>query len=51
MALGFPYRGNTDILTLPVEHHGLDFPSIARINMGLVAEGLARDLNHHIPAY
>jgi hypothetical protein len=51
MALGFPYRGNTNILTLPVEHHGLDFPSIARINMGLVVEGLARDLNHHIPAY
>jgi hypothetical protein len=29
----------------------MDFPSIARINMGLVTEGLARDLNHHIPAY
>jgi len=51
MALGFPYCGNTDILTPPVEHHGLEFPSIARINMGLVVEGLARDLNHHIPAY
>ena len=50
-ALGFPYRGNTDILTLPVEQHGLEFPSIARINMGLVAEGLARDLKYHIPAY
>ena len=45
------YQGNTDILTLPVEHHGLDFPSIAWMNMGLVAEGLACDLNHHIPVY
>ena len=51
LALGFPYRGNTDILTLPTEQHGMDFPSIARINMGLVTEGLARDLNHHIQAY
>jgi Reverse transcriptase (RNA-dependent DNA polymerase) len=51
LALGFPYQGNTDILNLPIEKHGMDFPSIARINMGLVTEGLARDLNHHIPAY
>jgi hypothetical protein len=51
MALGFPYRGNTEILTLPTERHGMDFPSIARINTGLVIEGIARDLNHHIPAY
>ena len=27
--LGFPYHGNTKILTLPVKHHGMDFPSIA----------------------
>ena len=51
MTLGFPYRGNTGILTLPMEHHGLDFPSVAWINTGLVIEGLAHDLNHHIPAY
>ena len=51
LALGFPYQGNTDILNLPIERHGLDFPLITRINMGLVTEGLARDLNHHIPAY
>jgi hypothetical protein len=36
------YHGNTDILTLPVEHHGLEFPSIAQINMGLVVEGCIR---------
>ena len=47
----FPYRGNSNILTLPIEHHGLDFPSVARISMGLVTEGLARDLNHHLPSY
>ena len=51
MALGFPYRGNTDILTLPIEHHGLNFLSITPINMGLVVKGLVHDLNHHIPAY
>ena len=49
--LGFPYRGNTKILTLPVEHHGMEFPSIAWINMGIVIEGITCDLNHHIPAY
>ena len=27
--LGFPYHGHTKILTLPVKHHGMDFPSIA----------------------
>src|SRR5882762_91102 len=50
-ALGFPYHGKTEILTLPIEHHGMDFPSVARINMGMVVEGIACDLNHHIPAY
>ena len=51
MTLDFPYCGNTGILTLPMEHHGLDFPSVAQINTGLVIKGLARNLNHHIPAY
>jgi len=49
--LGFPYHPNTKILTLPLEKHGLDFPSIERINAGIAVEGLMRDLNHHIPAY
>ena len=49
--VGFPYRPNTKVLTLPVLHLGLEFPSIAQINAGIVVEGLARDLNHHIPAY
>jgi hypothetical protein len=48
---GFPYNPNTEILTLPVELHGLEFPSLARINVGIVVEGLWRDLNHHVPAY
>jgi hypothetical protein len=30
--MGFPYQPNTNILTLPLEHLGSDFPSIARIN-------------------
>jgi hypothetical protein len=48
---GFPYSPKTDILTLPVELNGLDYPSLARINAGIATEGLWRDLNHHVPAY
>ena len=47
----FPYRPNTDVITLPVSYPGMEFPSIARINAGIAVEGLPRDLNHHIPAY
>ncbi|KAJ7138984.1 hypothetical protein C8R44DRAFT_867156 [Mycena epipterygia] len=42
---------STDILTLPVDLHGLDFPSIARINDGIAVDGLHCDLNHLIPSY
>jgi len=49
--LRFPYNPNPNILTLPLENHGLDFPSIERINAGIAVEGIMRDLNHHIPAY
>ncbi|KAJ7827315.1 hypothetical protein B0H13DRAFT_2241019 [Mycena leptocephala] len=49
--LGMPFSPNSKILTLPVSHHGLGFPSIARINAGIAVDGLAHDLNHHITAY
>ena len=49
--LGFPFRPNTTIATLPISLHGFDFPSIARINQAIAISGLSRDLNHHIPAY
>ncbi|KAJ7491047.1 hypothetical protein FB451DRAFT_1023142 [Mycena latifolia] len=49
--LGMPFNPNTDILDLPLKHHGLEFPSVARINAGIAIDGIARDLNHHIPAY
>ncbi|KAJ6628063.1 hypothetical protein B0H10DRAFT_2209740 [Mycena sp. CBHHK59/15] len=49
--LGMPFTPNTKILNLPLKFHGLEFPSIARINAGIAIDGLARDLNHHIPAY
>ena len=49
--LRFPYSPQTRILTLPLNHHGLDFPSVARINAGIALEGLMRDLNHHVAAY
>ena len=50
-ASGFPWIFNTEIATLPVSLHGFDFPSIRRINASIAVDGLARDLNHHIPAY
>ena len=49
--LGFPFRLNTSIATLPVSLHGFDFPSISRTNQSIAISGLSRDLNHHIPAY
>jgi hypothetical protein len=48
---GFPWIFNTEIATLPVSLHGFDFPSIRRINASIAVDGLAHDLNHHIPAY
>ena len=48
---GFPWVFNSEIATLPVSLHGFDFPSIHRINASIAVDGLARDLNHHIPAY
>jgi hypothetical protein len=48
---GFPWIYNTEISTLPVSLHGFEFPSIRRINASIAVDGLARDLNHHIPAY
>ncbi|KII90283.1 hypothetical protein PLICRDRAFT_159732 [Plicaturopsis crispa FD-325 SS-3] len=48
---GFPFSPNSDVMCLPLAAHGLGFPSISRINNGIVIEGLWRDLNHHIPAY
>ncbi|KAJ7637991.1 hypothetical protein DFH06DRAFT_1001984, partial [Mycena polygramma] len=49
--LGMPFNPSSKILTLPISLHGFGFPSLARINAGIVVDGLARDLNHHIPAY
>lgn len=48
---GFPYNPNTEILTLPVELHGLEFLSLAQINSGIAIDGLWHDINHHVPAY
>jgi len=48
-ALGFPFRPNSLIATLPINMHGFGFPSIAHINASLVTEGIMRDLNHHLP--
>ncbi|KAJ7837615.1 hypothetical protein B0H13DRAFT_1733192 [Mycena leptocephala] len=47
--LGMPL--GSKILTLPVSLHGFGFSSLARINAGIVVDGIARDLNHHIAAY
>ena len=48
---GFPYNPNTDILTLPLDLHGLDYLSLVFINTRIATEGLWHDLNHHVPAY
>ncbi|KAJ7914586.1 hypothetical protein B0H13DRAFT_1455305, partial [Mycena leptocephala] len=49
--IGMPFMPNSEVLTLPTDLHGLDFPSIARINDGIAIDGLHRDLNHQIPSY
>ncbi|KAK0219084.1 hypothetical protein IW262DRAFT_1462703 [Armillaria fumosa] len=49
--LGFPFRPITDVLTLPIASMGFEFPSITHINLGIAIDGVARDLNHHVPAY
>jgi hypothetical protein len=46
-----PFAPSSDILTLPIEYRGLDFPSVARINDAIAIDGLHRDLNHLIPSY
>ncbi|KAJ7916424.1 hypothetical protein B0H13DRAFT_2658307 [Mycena leptocephala] len=46
---GLPFAPSSDILTLPIEYRGLDFPSVARINDAITIDGLHRDLNHPIP--
>lgn len=49
--LGFPFCPSSNLLTLPLDLGGFEFPSIARINAGITVDGLLRDLNHHISAY
>ena len=49
--LGFPFQPNSNLLCLPVELMGFEFPSIAKINLTLSIDGLAQDLNHHIRPY
>ncbi|KAJ7854790.1 hypothetical protein B0H13DRAFT_2358284 [Mycena leptocephala] len=51
MDIGMPFAPNSSVLTLPLQYHGLDFPSIARINDSIAVDGLHRDLNHPIPSY
>ncbi|GBE81774.1 hypothetical protein SCP_0401470 [Sparassis crispa] len=47
----FPFRFNSQLLTIPIRHHGFDFPSIARLNDCAAVTGLLRDLNHHNPTF
>ena len=49
--LGFPFHFNTRLLTLPLTFGGFDFPSILRLNAAAAVSGLARDLNHFLPAF
>lgn len=49
--LGFPFRPNSDLLSLPIKLMGFEFLSISKINTSIVIEGLACDFNHHIKPY
>ncbi|KZV89037.1 hypothetical protein EXIGLDRAFT_722026 [Exidia glandulosa HHB12029] len=49
--MNFRYCPSSSVLTLPIGLHGLGWTNIASLNASLAVEGLARDLNHHIPAY
>jgi hypothetical protein len=50
-SLGFPFCPSSIVSTLPLAFSSFDFPSLACINAGIAIDGLAWDLNHHIPAY
>ncbi|KZV78085.1 hypothetical protein EXIGLDRAFT_571841, partial [Exidia glandulosa HHB12029] len=50
-SLRFKYPPSPDILNLPIHFNGLGFSSIERINDSIAIDGLARDLNHQVPAY
>ncbi|PBK92014.1 hypothetical protein ARMGADRAFT_931556, partial [Armillaria gallica] len=41
----------SDILSLPVASMGFELPAIASINLEIAIDGLAHDLNHHVPTY
>ena len=47
--LRFPFPFNSTLLSLPLQLHGFDFPSVARLNACAAVTGLLRDLNHHLP--
>jgi len=49
--LRFPFPFNPQLLCLPFDLHGFDFPSIARLNDSAAILGLLRDLNHHLPLF
>ncbi|KAF8233571.1 hypothetical protein L208DRAFT_1203923, partial [Tricholoma matsutake] len=49
--LGFLFCPSSWVSTLPLALGSFDFPSLARINTGIAIDGLAWDINHHIPAY
>jgi hypothetical protein len=51
MESGMPFLPNKDILTLPIDLHSHDFPSITRINDRITMDSLHCDLNHLIPSY
>jgi hypothetical protein len=49
--LRFPFPFNSTLLSLPLQLHGFDFPSVARLNDCAAVAGLLRDLNHHLPLF
>ena len=49
--LHFPFTFNSQLLTLPFNLHGFDFPSISRLNDSAAVIGIIRDLNHHLSLF
>ena len=42
---------SSDILHLPISHHGFGFISVSCFNDASAVSGVLRDLNHHIPLF
>ena len=47
----FPFMPSSEILHLPISHHGFWFASISHFNDAAAVSSVIQDLNHHIPLF